>query len=274
MEIKDTRLLVLCKTYPFPSAKYTETSCVAVMTEDGSLLRIYPVPFRLINSTQQFKKWQWMIAKIQKTTNDHRPESHRIYVDTINCEDKAIPTKNGWRDRRFWLDKLTLFTDFVELETTRQQEGITLGLLKPASLCGLDITPVKNPDWTKDEEEKLLHEQRQGNLFEPNIEAKSLKQLRKLPYDFHYRYECETPMGLKIYRHKIVDWEAGALYWNICRDKNWETKFRQRYEQEFAEKDLMFLMGTIHRFPSQWLIISVIYPPKPPVEVEEQLSLF
>ena len=38
--------------------------------------------------------------------------------------------------------------------------------------------------------------------------------------------------------------------------------------------DLMFLMGTIHRFPDQWLIVSLIYPPKQPPEVENQLSLF
>jgi hypothetical protein len=26
----------------------------------------------------------------------------------------------------------------------------------------------------------------------------------------------------------------------------------------------MFLLGTIHRFPNQWLIVSLIYPPRPP----------
>jgi hypothetical protein len=31
-------------------------------------------------------------------------------------------------------------------------------------------------------------------------------------------------------------------------------------------RDLMFMMGTIHRFPDQWLIVSLIYPPKPPKE--------
>ena len=42
------RVLILCKTYPSPSAKYAETSCVAGMTEDGRLIRLYPVPFRLV----------------------------------------------------------------------------------------------------------------------------------------------------------------------------------------------------------------------------------
>lgn len=26
----------------------------------------------------------------------------------------------------------------------------------------------------------------------------------------------------------------------------------------------MFLMGTIHRFPGQWLIVGLIYPPRLP----------
>ena len=42
------RILILCKTYPSPSAKYAETSCVAGMSEAGRLIRLYPVPFRLV----------------------------------------------------------------------------------------------------------------------------------------------------------------------------------------------------------------------------------
>lgn len=268
-----TRLLILCKTYPSPSAKYTETSCVAAMTEEGKLIRIYPVPFRLVDDAQQFKKWQWVTAKIEKTRNDNRAESHRIYVDTIQCEGDPLPTKNEWAHRRFWLDKLPLFTDFEALESARQQQGFTLALLKPDAIAGLDITPV-TPDWTEDEKAKLLREQIQGNLFAKENEERSLQQLRKLPFDFHYRYRCNAASGPKEYRHKIVDWEAGALYWNVARQKDWEDKFRQRYEREFAAKDLHFLMGTIHRFPHQWLIISVIYPPKQKPEAQAQGSLF
>jgi hypothetical protein len=36
----------------------------------------------------------------------------------------------------------------------------------------------------------------------------------------------------------------------------------------------MFLMGTIHRFPEQWLIASLIYPPRQRPEPELQVSLF
>jgi hypothetical protein len=48
MDARRENILILCKTYPSPSAKYSETSCVAGMTEDGQLLRLYPIPFRMI----------------------------------------------------------------------------------------------------------------------------------------------------------------------------------------------------------------------------------
>lgn len=78
------------------------------------------------------------------------------------------------------------------------------------------------------------------------------------------------------YRHKIVDWEIGALYWNVERKHGtaWEAPLRAKFEPQFASKDLMSLMGTIHRFPDQWLIVSVIYPPKLQPGTRVQGSLF
>jgi hypothetical protein len=35
----------------------------------------------------------------------------------------------------------------------------------------------------------------------------------------------------------------------------------------------VFLMGTIHRFPNQWLIVSLIYPPKQQTSEPLQQSL-
>ncbi|MGR9449202.1 hypothetical protein [Rhizobium leguminosarum] len=50
MTVVDARILILCKTYPSPSGKYAETTCVAGMDERGKLVRLFPVPFRLIAS--------------------------------------------------------------------------------------------------------------------------------------------------------------------------------------------------------------------------------
>jgi hypothetical protein len=99
MASRQARILILCKTYPSPSGKHVETSCVAGMEQDGRLIRLFPVPFRLVSDVKQFKKWQWITARIAKATNDHRPESHKVFVDTIQCEGDPLPTKQGWRAR-------------------------------------------------------------------------------------------------------------------------------------------------------------------------------
>jgi hypothetical protein len=115
--------------------------------------------------------------------------------------------------------------------------------------------------------------QTQAGLFD-DAEAKAIKTLQKLPFDFHYRYECLVGDVTKTYRHKIVDWEAGALFWNVYRrhGHSWEAPFREKMERQLPASDLVFLMGTIHRFPDQWLIVSLIYPPK--VKPSAQTSLF
>jgi len=271
------RILILCKTYPSPSAKHVETSCVAGINESGDLIRIYPMPFRLVGDEQKFKKWQWIAARIEKASNDHRPKSHKIYIDTINCDDAPIPSGDtGWRVRRQWLNKMSRFADFAAVEANRVAHGATLALLQPKRIIALNIKAASSPEWTEEEKEKLLQMQSQGDFFNADDEGKRLKLLKKIPFDFHYRYECEADGQTYGYKHKLVDWEVGALYWNVRSryGENWEAPFRKKLEEQLPAKDLLFLMGTIHRFPDQWLIVSLIYPPKQPPEVENQLSLF
>jgi hypothetical protein len=167
------------------------------------------------------------------------------------------------------------FDDFAALNAARVSHGLTLGLVRPSRVLELDITPMDNPDWTDEEKEKLIQHERQGGLF-AETDARRIATLRKLPFDFHYRYACMVSGEACEYRHKIVDWEAGALYWT-CRSRyrdRWEGAFRTKLEQDLPAADLMFLMGTIHRFPDQWLIVSLIYPPKQPSEPPRQGSLF
>ena len=271
------RVLILCKTYPSPSAKYAETSCVAGMTEDGRLIRLYPVPFRLVADDQQFKKWQWITARFEKARNDHRPESHRVFVDTIVCDPEPLAAgKLGWPHRAELLAKLPVFSDFAEIERRREAGGATLALLRPTRILGLDIKKSDHPDWTDAEKANLLQLEQQAELFYEAEEGKQIRLLEKLPYDFHYRYECEVGGQAFTHRHKLVDWEIGALYRNVRRSHGdgWEPVFRAKLEQELPSKDLLFLLGTIHRFPGQWLLISVIYPPRPPAENPNQAALF
>ncbi|HQS18817.1 hypothetical protein [Reyranella sp.] len=168
-----------------------------------------------------------------------------------------------YHDRRRAIAGLAVYDDFGALELQRQTAKVTLGLVRPAHIEALDITPAQSSDWSEEERKKLVQMQAQGGLFDAS-DAKAVTTLKKLPFEFHYRYECIVDGEVRPYRHKIVDWEAGALFWNVYwqHGKAWEQPFRAKMEADLPSKDLMFLMGTIHRFPDQWLIVSLLYPPR------------
>jgi hypothetical protein len=72
-----TKILITVKTYPTLSEKYDELVCTAGFREDGSWIRIYPVPFCKLDYKKQYNKWQWIEMDITKNTSDFRPESFR-----------------------------------------------------------------------------------------------------------------------------------------------------------------------------------------------------
>ncbi|MDD3690961.1 MAG: hypothetical protein PHO77_02630 [Bacteroidales bacterium] len=54
------KVLISVKTYPTLSTKYDELVCTAGFLEDGSWIRIFPVPFRTLknNNIKQFSLFQ------------------------------------------------------------------------------------------------------------------------------------------------------------------------------------------------------------------------
>ena len=162
MAVNDVRILILCKTYPSPSGRYTETTCVAGMDESGRLVRLFPVPSRLIAKGHQLKKWQWIKAKVEKAKKDHRPESFTIKVDTIDGGEVVLPGK-GWAERRRLLSPIKVYCDFLDIEAARLATNQSLALLKPACIIGLEIEPVSDPEWTEEELAKLRSRSR-GSL--------------------------------------------------------------------------------------------------------------
>ena len=96
-----TRILISVKTYPTLSKKYDELVCTAGFREDGSWIRIYPVPYRKLQFTDRYKKWQWIEVDVVRNSKDFRKESYRpIDIDTeiVLCD--TVGTDNDWKDRR------------------------------------------------------------------------------------------------------------------------------------------------------------------------------
>ncbi len=72
-----TKVLITVKTYPTLSAKYDELVCTAGFKEDGTWIRLYPVPFRKKSYNEQYKKYDWIEVDLVKNTSDFRPDSFR-----------------------------------------------------------------------------------------------------------------------------------------------------------------------------------------------------
>lgn len=60
------RIYITVKTYPTISEKYAELVCTAGILEDGSWIRIYPMPFRLLKDEQRYPKYTWIDAEVEK----------------------------------------------------------------------------------------------------------------------------------------------------------------------------------------------------------------
>jgi hypothetical protein len=265
--VNTENLLILAKTYPTPSTKYVETTCVAAVNEAGEMRRLYPVPYRFLEREQSFSKWQWITARIDTPRNDSRPESRKVDMDSLVPGERISTGKRrDWEERLGWI-KPHLVPSVASLESRRQATKESLGIVRVSRLVKLDITPfpLAERDWSDAERAKLSRDLLQPGLFDDESHPK-LRILEKIPYRFHYVFEVETPDGTETCRHLITDWEAGELYRKCVENygDGWEVKFRQRYETEFSEKDLYFVMGNMHD-PAKarvWLIISVVYPPK------------
>jgi len=60
------RIYITVKTYPTLSEKYDELVCTAGISEDGSWVRLYPLPFRKLDNDQKYKKYKWIEADIER----------------------------------------------------------------------------------------------------------------------------------------------------------------------------------------------------------------
>src|SRR5260370_41359367 len=71
-------LFVTVKTYPNPSRKHIETTCVSGITDEGRWMRLHPVQFRLLEDNSQFQRYSCIRVRVNKATRDPRPESYHL----------------------------------------------------------------------------------------------------------------------------------------------------------------------------------------------------
>ncbi len=260
------RILVTVKTYPTLSTTYGETVCTAGVREDGSWVRLYPVPFRRLEDKQQYKKFDWIDCQVVRNARDTRLESYRP-VDSTELEpDGHVGTANSRRERRrIVLENGQVYDCLDEIIQAAKNNSMSLCVFKPHEITDLVIKQDER-DWETAKLRAMRDFKAQAHMFEDNSWRESFKVIPKLPYSFAYQFSDSVG---KVAQLQIIDWEIGALFWNCVREYGDEEvacqKVRQKYIDQFSDKDLHLFLGTTQQWhfvgTNPYLIVGVFPVP-------------
>lgn len=257
METK--KVLITVKTYPIPSAKYDELVCTGGVEEDGSFVRLYPINFRDLPYSQQYRKYQWIELRAEKHKRDTRKESYRPDCSTIQTLGERIEPKRGdWSERAKYVMQQKA-RSMEELADRKDADRTSLGIFQPKEIHDLFISEDE-PEWKASFKSALM----QARLWDDRKVTK--EPPRKVPFKFHYRFACDDPRCKGKHQMMIEDWEVGAYYWRV-RDDGADPleaarATRNRFLNEVcaADKDSHFYVGTVSNHPNSWIIIGVWWP--------------
>lgn len=274
------KVLLTVTTYPLPSRTYDDLVCTAGILEDGSWIRIYPIPLSFLkelkrNGVLQPTKYSWIELNLRKRTDDFRPESYSPedyeFKDLVVGE--HLDTKGNWTKRKD-ICLRNVYTNRAVLVTESKKPNFkSLATFKPTKLLKF-IIEKDDDDWNP----VYAELKKQGTLFPDSMAQKSgdVPSIRKVPYKFYYKFQDDEG---KVSKLMIEDWEIGQLYWNCLKRANGDEnialeKVRYRYEFDFfSKKDIYLFLGTTKKHhntsKNPFVIIGIFYPKK-----ESQIKLF
>lgn len=274
------RVFITVKTYPTLSKKYDELVCTAGILEDGSWVRIYPLPFRKMEYDSRYKKYQWIELSLIKNKADSRPESYRVVdPEKIELIGKPVDTKNNWQERKsIILGKNKIYTNLAELISKANKENeLSLAIFKPHKIIDFVVKEVER-EHSADCIAYLKEQSKQFSLFDIQSETEvenEFSRVNKLPYKFSYKFIDDEGKESAL---MIEDWEIGMLYWNCLKNCNNNEalaiqKVKEKYFDTFLKTDIHLFLGTTRQYhgwaSNPFVIIGVFYPP-----IDNQLSLF
>ncbi len=227
--------------------------------EDGRWIRIYPVPFRKLDYSLQFKKYDWIEIDLKKNESDFRPESFRpVNLKTIKTFGHIPTDGDAWLERRKYV-LTNVYTNLDKLIAEAKDRKIitSIATFKPTEILNFKYEPIA-AEWELNKLKKLESMNAQGTLFDNEYEndIENFEVVDKLPYKFTFEFKDDANKTSKL---MIEDWETGMLYWNsLKRHEGDEMKacqdVKKKYYDEFAKtKDYYLFLGTtkLHHYNSK-----------------------
>lgn len=272
MTMQSIDYLPFVKAYPALSRSYGEVSCIAGVRFDSGTpewIRLYPVPFRALDSAQQFAKYQPMRLRVETHRGDRRPETRRPDRDSIELLSPAVSSSDAWQQRRRFVEPL-ITSSMCELQRRQALDGTSLGAIRPALVEDLIIEP-RNVSQAKVESARAWAAQ--PSLLDGIGDAERGHQLHALelvPWTFKYRYRC-ADAGCGTHTQSIIDWEITAHFRQVRHHADWQRRMRDRWVDEMCadSRDTALFVGNMHQHPNSFLVLGVWWPPRR----AEQLAL-
>jgi len=254
LKLETKTVLIAVKAYPNPSKKYGETSCCAGIDMDTQQwIRLYPIPFRDLEQSQKFKKYNIIKVKCYKST-DKRVESYRVDSDSIEILEHLNTNKN-WARRKDILMP-TVSSSFCEI-TKSVSLNKSLGMFKP---CNISFT------WKR----SILKdtEKRKASYAQLSLFDKKKLEIEQIPFDFYYEFKCYGLPECPGHKLLIIDWELGQSYRSWRHIYKTEELLLEKIKEKWLthmctrKYDTYYFVGNQRRFVNQFMVLGVFYPKK------------
>jgi hypothetical protein len=253
------RVRILVKAFPQHSEKYEETICCAGVTDEGRLIRLFPITYRRLAPENQFNRYDLIEARLTKAS-DARPESYRVDHGSIRVLERGTRLPDETKVR-LWQPHIV--DSLEDLQAQREATGRTLGIIRPEP-GSLEFS------WRPAEQE----EQDDSRGIQALLFDAPLQPLQPPELTFFYRYTS----GGKEHTQSIQDWEVQAAY--LAYQRQYSSRQRalemmaQEYGTNMPTRNLHFIMGNMAKRQWQFIVIGLLRSGLDPAELARQAALF
>lgn len=263
MDQENLEITVLVKATPVLTSALEESMCVAGVSSapNPRWIRLNPVPFRYLEDSARFAKYDRIRLRGVRPTRDRRPESWKPVEDSIEVID-SLGVTHGWSRRKQLVSALDEPTmcELVRESAAGTGEGIrSLGAIRPIRPPELVIAKRK-PEKLREWNDKAAAIAAQSSLFGGRSNPKA--PLEAIPWTFKYRYVC-ADAACKSHTQSIIDWEVVALYRNVRDKPDWPELMRKKFVDEMwaSDRDTVLFVGNLAQHPQSFLVLGVFWPP-------------
>jgi hypothetical protein len=255
------KVLITVKTAPQPSTSYGDTVCVAGVrldTPKPEWIRLYPIPFRWLDSDQKFRKYDIVDLEVRRRDQDSRLESYSPTIESI----QIVGHLDDWKAREPIMRGLNRTTTCdLRAAAKVSHSAPSLGIVSIADIERLEFEA--NAGWTPKEEAKIaeaLRSQREDLFGTTHAPPKLVAPRFKVKY--HYRCEHTKCPG---HDGQILDWELTELQRRQpADDEVLKSEVTKRFLTQMynAKKATSFFMGNFEAAIKRqsFSVLGVYYP--------------